>query len=176
MTQSKKTDKSEQDAAIAEGEVRQQQILAFLCQFGIELKGKIYLDMNEFTVDLNRAIRKSKIGFTKSERAAILSALSERDPYAAKCLDDKGNIVPDSDLRMIEVTLLTEDLDSFMQREVIPYAPDAWLDCSKTKIGYAVLINKYFYEYEPPRAPDQIALTLRTLESEFITLMAEVIA
>ena len=62
------------------------------------------------------------------ERKAVLSALGERDPEAAMCLDSKGNPEPDPDLRDTETMPLSEDVDAYIAREVLPHVPDAWVD------------------------------------------------
>ena len=93
-----------------------------------------------------------------------MSALGERDPEAAPCLDDKGNTQPDPDLRDTETVPLKESLETYMAREVLPHAPDAWLDHSKTKIGYEVPLNRQFYVYEPPRQLEDIESNLLLLE------------
>ena len=62
----------------------------------------------------------------------------------------KGKPVADANLRDTENVPLTEDIDEYFAREVLPYAPDAWIDYSKTKIGYEIPMTRYFYEYQAP--------------------------
>ena len=69
---------------------------------------------------------------------------------------------------------LKEDVDEYMDREVFPFVPDAWVDYKKTKIGYEVPLNRHFYVYEPPRPLEEIETDLRTLEREIADLLAEV--
>ena len=71
---------------------------------------------------------------------------------------------------------LKEDVDEYMDREVFPYVPDAWVDHDKTKIGYEIPLNRHFYVYEPPRPLEEIESDLRTLEREIADLLAEVTA
>ena len=132
------------------------------------------LDQTKFSATLDSAAKKAKVRLNKGERLAILSALGERDPDAASCIDDKGNTQPDPDLRDTETVPLKESLESYMAREVLPYAPDAWPDHNKTKIGYEVSLNLQFYVYEPPRPLEDIESSLRMLKSEIADLMAEV--
>ena len=69
---------------------------------------------------------------------------------------------------------LNEDIDDYMAREVLPHVPDAWVDHTKTKIGYEIPLNRHFYVYEPPRSLDAIDADLHELEHEIIGLLAEV--
>ena len=73
---------------------------------------------------------------------------------------------PDTDLRDTETVPLREDIDAYMAREVLPHVPDAWVDASKTKIGYEIPLNRHFYVYEPPRPLDAIKSDLQQLERE----------
>src|SRR5262249_44300755 len=63
----------------------------------------------------------------------------------------KGQIVPDTDLRDFENVPLGEDIHEYFTREVLPHVPDAWIDETKTKIGYEIPFTRHFYVYEPPR-------------------------
>ena len=71
---------------------------------------------------------------------------------------------------------LSEAIDAYMEREVLPHVPDAWVDHAKTKIGYEIPFNRHFYVYEPPRPLHEIEADLRALESEIAHLLAEVTA
>ena len=76
----------------------------------------------------------------------------------------KGNPVADADLRDTENVPLAEDIDAYFAREVLPYAPDAWIDRKKTKIGYEVPMTRYFYEYQKPEASEDILARIIGLE------------
>lgn len=76
----------------------------------------------------------------------------------------KGKPVADSALRDTENVPLTEDIDAYFAREVLPYAPDAWIDKSKTKIGYEIPMTRYFYEYKSPEPSEDILARILTLE------------
>ena len=87
--------------------------------------------------------------------------------------DENGNVVlkkdkpvADVDLRDTENVPLTEDIDAYFAREVLPYATDAWIDKSKTKIGYEIPMTRYFYEYKAPEAMEDIMERITVLESE----------
>lgn len=78
----------------------------------------------------------------------------------------KGKPVADSNLRDTENVPLDEDIDTYFRREVLPYAPDAWIDKTKTKVGYEIPMTRYFYEYQKPEASDDILTRIIGLEDE----------
>ncbi len=78
----------------------------------------------------------------------------------------KGKPVADASLRDTENVPLTEDIDAYFAHEVLPYAPDAWIDRSKTKIGYEIPMTRYFYEYQKPEASEAILARITKLEQE----------
>ena len=80
--------------------------------------------------------------------------------------DRKGNPVPDTELRDTENVPLTEDIDAYFEREVLPYAPDAWIDRTKTKVGYEIPMTRYFYEYRAPEKSEDIMARITALEAE----------
>ena len=99
-----------------------------------------------------------------------------RDETGAPVLK-KGKPVADAALRDTENVPLTEDIDAYFAREVLPYAPDAWIDRKKTKLGYEIPMTRYFYEYKQPEKSedilgrivaleDSIAASLKTLFGE----------
>ena len=101
---------------------------------------------------------------------------SERDETADICTDSRGNPEPDAELRDTENVPLKENIDDYFKREVLPHVPDAWIDKSKTKIGYEIPLNRHFYRYEPPRPLEEIESDIKTLESEILALLKEVTA
>jgi type I restriction enzyme M protein len=82
----------------------------------------------------------------------------------------------DPDLRDTENIPLKQDVDAFLAREVLPYAPDAWYDPAETRIGYEINFNKYFYRYQPPRPLSAIAADLLALERESEHLLKDILA
>ena len=176
LAQSKKADPTKRADAIVKGKAKQTAIRNLLRTVGEETGGRTFLNPAEFSAALDSASKKAKVPLTKPVRLAILSALGERDPEAESCTDDKGNTQPDPDLRDTETVPLKEPVESYMAREVLPHAPDAWPDRGKTKVGYEVPLDRQFYVYEAPRPLEEIESGLRTLESEIADLMAEVTA
>ena len=65
---------------------------------------------------------------------------------------------------------------AYFEREVLPHVPDAWIDHSKTKVGYEIPLNRHFYRYEPPRELAVIESEIKALESDIVRLLAEVTA
>ena len=78
----------------------------------------------------------------------------------------KGKPVAVKNLRDTENVPLVQDIDRYFERDVLPYAPDAWIDKSKTKVGYEIPMTRYFYEYQPPEPVDDIVKRIKKLESE----------
>ena len=78
----------------------------------------------------------------------------------------KGKPVPDPELRDTENVPMKEDIDEYFQREVLPYAPDAWIDTKKTKEGYEIPMTRSFYEYTSPEPVEDIMARIRKLEDE----------
>ena len=95
----------------------------------------------------------------------------------------KGEKPYDKDLRDTETIPLTESIDDYMQREVLPHVPDAWVnttirdekDGEVGKVGYEINFNRYFYVYKPPRPPHVIAEEIREMEKRFLELMKGVV-
>ena len=83
----------------------------------------------------------------------------------------------DNDLRDTEQVPLLEDggIDAFLQREVLPYAPDAWYDPGSVKVGYEINFTRHFYKPEPMRPLSEIMNDIRALERESDGLLAEII-
>ena len=78
----------------------------------------------------------------------------------------KGKPVADTKLRDTENVPMTDDIQSYFEREVLPYAPDAWIDEKKTKTGYEIPMTRYFYEYQPPEPVESIVERINALEKD----------
>ncbi len=131
-------------------------------------------DRKGFLDTLTAQARASGIRLSPAERKAVLAALSERDASAEVCYDRRGNPEPDTELRDTERVPLSENIDDYVAREVLPHVPDAWIDHTKTKTGYEIPLNRHFYVYEPPRPLEEIDSDLHALEQEIIGLLADV--
>ena len=80
-----------------------------------------------------------------------------------------GKPVADTSLRDTENVPLDEDIDRYFKREVLPYAPDAWIDKKKTKVGYEIPMTRYFYKYKAPEPVDNIVQRINKLEADIAT-------
>ena len=78
----------------------------------------------------------------------------------------KGKPIADADRRDTENVPMNEDIDEYFAREVLPYAPDAWIDRKKTKVGYEIPMTRYFYEYKAPERVEDIMDRLTAIESD----------
>ncbi len=78
----------------------------------------------------------------------------------------KGKPVADARLRDTENVPLTQDIDRYFEREVLPYAEDAWIDKKKTKVGYEIPMTRYFYEYQAPEKVEDIVARIHVLEAD----------
>ncbi len=99
----------------------------------------------------------------------------ERNAKGQVVTDKKGNPKPDSSLRDTENIPLTMDIQEYMEKEVLPHVPDAWIDHSKTNIGYEINFTKYFYQYKPLRSLEEIRKDIMAIEQETDGLLKEVI-
>jgi type I restriction enzyme M protein len=93
---------------------------------------------------------------------------------AGKPILKKGKPQPDADRRDTENVPLTEDIQAYFAREVLPFAPDAWIDESKSKVGYEIPFTRYFYKYETPRPSAEIMQEILAIEAELDGALREV--
>jgi type I restriction enzyme M protein len=85
----------------------------------------------------------------------------------------KGKPQPDSALRDTENVPLTDDITAYFKREVLPHAPDAWIDEEKSKVGYEIPFNRHFYVFEPPRTLHAIDEELKAVSANIMTMLQE---
>lgn len=83
----------------------------------------------------------------------------------------KGKPVPDAALRDTENVPLSENVETYFKREVLPYAPDAWIDHDKTKVGYEIPFNRHFYVFKPPRPLAEIDAELKRVTDRILTMI-----
>ena len=150
----------------------------------LSMGDKLFTNRDAFEKTLSKALKAEGIKIGAPVRKAILAALSERDEDADICTDSDGNPEADSDLRDHELVPLAEDWRTYMEREVTPFVPDAWVDETYIdsrdgeigRVGYEINFNRYFYRYVPPRPLKEIDAELKTLETEIAGLLKEVAA
>ena len=104
---------------------------------------------------------------------AVMAAVTARDPDAEP-VKTKNGFEPDPELRDTENVPLDEDVDAFIEREVRPYAPDAWVDKTKTKIGYEIPFTRHFYKYVPPRPLAEIDADIKASQQRILALLSQV--
>ncbi len=171
LTKSKKKGK-EGIKEIEEGEVLQKAIKAMLA--GMD-SVKIYKNRDKFISVMASAIDNAGLKIKAPVLKAIFEALSERDETADVCLDNDGKPESDAELRDAENVPLSENIDDYFKREVLPHVPDAWMDRSKDKVGYEINFTKEFYKYTPLRSLENIRKDIIVLEKETEGLLGEVL-
>jgi len=83
----------------------------------------------------------------------------------------KGKVVGDAELRDTENVPLSEDVETYFKREVLPHASDAWIDHEKTKVGYEIPFNRHFYVFQPPRQLEVIDAELKQTTDRILTMI-----
>ena len=99
----------------------------------------------------------------------------EKDAEGNIIRDNKGKPKSDSSLKDIENVPMKDSIKDYFKKEVLPFAPDAWYDKEKMKVGYEIAFNKYFYQYEGLRSLQDIAADILLLEQETDGLLKEII-
>lgn len=169
------TSKKKGDAAhfeIEEGKKLQAQILHVLRTLESD---EVYKNREVFTKILKDALAEATIKLGAPVLKAILNGLSEKDETADVCMKNKKDIEPDTDLRDTESVPLKENIEEYFAREVLPHVPDAWIDHSKTKIGYEIPFTRQFYKYTALRSSAEIMDEIRALEVEIAEQLKKVL-
>lgn len=157
---------------VEEGKALQAAILAAL---GAMDGSRVYKSRDDFETALKAALKKAGLKLPAPLVKSILSALSERDDEAEVCEDGKGHPEPDADLRDTENVPLKESIEAYFEREVRPHVPDAWIDETKTKVGYEIPFTRHFYQYQPLRPLAEIEADIKALENEIQGMLGEVL-
>lgn len=134
--------------------------------YGEFANGKVYGEKNGIYCE-SKVFESVEFGYNK-----IVVERPQRDE-AGNILLKRGKPVPDTSLRDTENVPLVQDIDAYFAREVLPYAPDAWIDHSKTKVGYEIPMTRYFYEYQAPEAVEDIVARITVLEQDISAGLAE---
>jgi type I restriction enzyme M protein len=175
---SRKKDAKERRSEEVEGKKKQDAIRAMLGA----LPTDVFKDRRAFLAALEKAKTKARLKTTAAIDKALLAAFSERDETAEICCDDEGHPEADSELRDNENVPLAEPIQSFFDREVKPFVPDAWInksvrdhkDGAVGKVGCEINFNRYFYRYTPPRPLEQIEADIRAIEQDIVRMLAAV--
>lgn len=134
--------------------------------YGEFANGKVYGDKNGLYCE-SKVFESVEFGYNK-----IVVERPQRDE-AGNVILKRGKPVPDTSLRDTENVPLVQDIDAYFAREVLPYATDAWIDHSKTKVGYEIPMTRYFYEYQAPEAVEDIVARITALEQDISAGLAE---
>jgi len=123
-------------------------------------------------VPISRIFRNEEFGYT-----TITVERPLRDEVGNVVLGikgkQKGKPQPDSALRDTENVPLLDDIVKYFKREVLPHAPDAWIDEEKSKVGYEIPFNRHFYVFEPPRGLHEIDRELKTVSANIMRMLEE---
>jgi type I restriction enzyme M protein len=119
---------------------------------------------------LSRIFKNEEFGYR-----TITIERPERDAKGKVVLGTKGKTkgkpVPDANLRDTENVPLSEDVETYFKREILPHAPDAWIDHDKTKVGYEIPFNRHFYVFQPPRPLAEIDAELKACTDRILTMI-----
>lgn len=138
---------------------------------------KLYKNIDAFQRDFTDIWRKTYKTTGDIEPAIIdfISILfSTEDPDADIFRSEKGLPIANPELRDTENVPLKEDIQTYFEREVLPFAPDAWIDEKKSKVGYEIPFTRYFYKYEAPKPSAEIMKEILAIEAELDGALAEV--
>ncbi len=126
----------------------------------------LYADFKE--TEISKIFDTEDFGYNK-----IIVERPQRDAQG-NIIKKSGKPVTDTNLRDTENIPLKEDIQTYFEREVLPYAPDAWIDEKKTKVGYEIPFTRYFYKYVPPRESVEIMAEIRELENSLDGALEEI--
>lgn len=174
LATSRKRTESARNEEIEAGKRVQDAVIATLEAFDAE---RVYRNRDEFTDLLREGIKGRGEKVRIAALRKIVAELGIKNPDADICVDANGKPEPDSDLRDTEQIPFPEDIEAYFQREVIPYAPDAWIDHDKTKIGYEIPFTRYFYKYEelgdPIETLAEIQALSASIQADIVKLFSE---
>ena len=131
-------------------------------------------DLKAFSKEVAKRLAAARIILTAPQFKTFIARLSKHDENAPAVTDAKGNPLPDTDGRDTENVPLNEDIHEYFAREVLPHVEDAWIDESKTKVGYEIPFTRHFYKYVAPRPLEEIDADLNKLIREITELLNEV--
>ena len=139
----------------------------------IEEITRLFGNFKEVTKDgvpISRIFKNEDFGYR-----TITVERPERDTAGKVVLATKGKLKgkpqPDADLRDTENVPLSEEVEEYFQREVLPHAADAWIDEEKTKVGYEIPFNRHFYVFKPPRPLAEIDAELKTVTDKILEMI-----
>ncbi|MFD1274168.1 hypothetical protein ACFQ51_28355 [Streptomyces kaempferi] len=147
---------------------------------------QIFQSQDKFIEAVREEFAAAGLKLTPGQYRHLATALGEPDESAEIVTDTRGNPEPDTSKRDTENVSFTyggnklgdtgrnETLKSYFEAEVAPHVPDAWIDLSKTKVGFEIPFSRLFYTYTPPRALSEIDRDLETQIAKIMGLLREV--
>jgi type I restriction enzyme M protein len=148
------------------GEARQMNDATFFKDLSVALDGK----PNKAMLKMYRDI----LGEKDEEAEVVFTDPFDLQKQKGRVCDWEEKPVQDADLRDSESIKWKEDITEYFEREVLPFAPDAWMDREKDKIGYEIPFTKFFYEYKPLRDLKLIMADIEELEEQTEDLLSEI--
>jgi type I restriction enzyme M protein len=139
---------------IEAGRQRQEEIRKLLRAFGKTTKEKLFKDRKPFVTELRKIDLERNLHLSAPELKVVLAAIGERDETAEICRNKDGQPEPDAELRDTETVPLKQSIEEYFEREVLPHVPDAWIDTTKTNVGYEIPLNRHFYRAASVAGPN----------------------
>ena len=142
-----------------------------------ETNGQDYYDYNEFLKVAQATAKKHNIKWKKNHADVLLKFFTEVCPDAEIVLDDNGNPIPDKALEDSEIIPFRYPggIEGFLQNEILPYTPDAWIDQESIQTGYELSFTKYFYKPKQLRTIGEISRDIRDIEQRTNGMLDEII-
>ncbi len=138
------------------------------------------MNFNDVKAKVTKYATDNDIKLSDKDKKDLFEPFISKDPTAEKVIKkktkEKTDYEPDSDLRDTENVPLKEDITTYFNREVIPHAPDAWIDETKTIKGYEINFSRYFYKSKPLRTLDEIKADILALDKETEGLLKLIIS
>lgn len=173
LARSRKRKEEEKAAEIEAGREQQRQIKAVLESLKSDT---LYKNREAFIEVIKETFKETDITLRAPILRAIWTALSEKDETADVCMKTKKEVEADTDLRDTEIIPLTEDIQTYFEKEVLPHVLDAWIDEEHTRIGYEIPFTRYFYQYTKLRPSSEIKAEIQELEESILEKLKKVMA
>lgn len=136
---------------------------------------RLFGEFKEFEADdkpISRIFRNADFGYRTITVERPL--MEDGKPVIGQKGKAKGKKMPDPKLRDTENVPLSEDVDAYFKREVLPHVPDAWIDPDKTRVGYEIPFNRHFYVFQPPRPLEAIDADLKQVVGRIQAMLEEI--
>ncbi|WP_174615171.1 type I restriction-modification system subunit M [Virgibacillus ihumii] len=159
------------ESEIARGKEQQDTIKRVLMDMQSEF---VYTNREAFIDLIKEAFKDTDVNLRAPLIKSIWTALSKRDETAEPCMKNKNKVEADSELRDTEIIPLSENIEDYFKREVLPHVPDAWIDEDKTRIGYEIPFTRYFYKYTKLRPSSEIKAEIEELEASIVEKLKKV--